>query len=632
MCGIAAIISFTETGHKKLSSIEKATKQLAKRGPDGHGNFTHNHIAIGHRRLSIIDTSSNAGQPMFDNTGRYVIAFNGEFFNYKVHRNKLINDGIPLRNQSDTEVLLQLYIRDGEKCLEKINGFFAFIIYDTQTQKAFIARDRMGVKPLYIYEDDDNLILASELKAILAFGIEKEIDKAALFTYLQLNYIPAPQTIFERVRKVMPGHCISIDIERQQSIRHYTSALETPYYQIQRKETVTTYANAQIQLQELLTQSVAKRLIADVPIGAFLSGGIDSSIITAIAAQQTKNLNTFSIGFSDTPHFDETHYANLVAKKHHTNHTVFDVTQNSLFEILNDVLDYIDEPFADSSALNVFMLSKLTRQQVTVALSGDGADEMFAGYNKHKAEWMLRNQPYKTTLTNFGATLFKNIAGSRNTKAGNIIRQMHRMAEGSKLNIGNRYWRWCSMASTLQVEKLMPLSAVQFLKYSECKNMFTQPIGTNFNDVLLADMKLVLPNDMLYKVDMMSMANGLEVRTPFLDFELVDWAFTLPVGYKINNNRQKIILKDTFKNLLPDEIFNRGKKGFEVPLLNWFRTQLKSTIDSLLDDDFIKSQALFNSVEIQNLKTQMNSKNPGEIQGRIWALIVFQHWYKKYFT
>ncbi|MEO8149596.1 MAG: asparagine synthase (glutamine-hydrolyzing) [Bacteroidia bacterium] len=634
MCGIAGAISFTEKGKSVLNKIDAATACLAKRGPDAEGFFREDWIAFGHRRLSIIDTSAAGGQPMTDASGRYIIIFNGEFFNYKQHRKDLLRKGIQLNNESDTEVLLNLYILEGEKCLDKVNGFFALAIYDKQEQTVFIARDRMGVKPLLIFEDDDQLLFASEMKSLLAFGIPKELDEVSLFTYLQLNYIPAPHSIFKNVRKMQAGSFIKIDLKRQQQIRHHTAALEKKFYEIPFKEKLAAvdYEQSKKKLYELMDASVERRLVADVPLGAFLSGGIDSSVITGIAAQKTKNLNTFSIGFKDEPMFDETNFAQMVAKKHNTNHTVFSLTNNDLFEVLHDALDYIDEPFADSSALNVFILSRHTRKHVTVALSGDGADELFGGYNKHRAEWMMRNNPSFVQSAKLFSSLLKPISGSRNSKIGNKIRQVHRFAKGAQLTAQQRYWRWCAFIDHQDAEKLLQLKSTQFLEYQNRKNEIIKNINgsSDMNDVFDADMHLVLQNDMLTKVDLMSMANSLEVRTPFLDYELVDFAFTLPSEFKIDKTVQKKIVKDTFRNLLPEEIFNRGKQGFEVPLLKWFRTELKSMItDDLLSDAFIKEQNIFNLSEIQKLKTQLFSNNPGEIHARIWGLIVFQYWWRK---
>lgn len=638
MCGIAGIITFNQRGQSLINRIDAATDCIASRGPDGRGVYRDEKVALGHRRLSIIDTSIAASQPMYDASGRYVIIFNGEFFNYRVHRQLLLQKGIQLKNNSDTEVLLNLYILEGEKCLEKINGFFALAIYDTVEQSIFIARDRYGVKPLLIFEDDDKLIFASEMKSLLQFGIKKELDEASLYTYLQLNYIPAPWSIFRDVRKMQAGTFLKIDLKKLLVKNFHSSECEQPYYHIPFQKdftnTAATYKASQQQLSGLMHASVERRMISDVPLGAFLSGGIDSSIIVALAAQKTKHLNTFSIGFKDEPLFDESDFAAMVAKKHATNHTAFNLTNNDLYAVLHEVLNYTDEPFADSSALNVFILSRYTRQHVTVALSGDGADELFGGYNKHRAEWLLRNDSAFTAQARIASALLKPFAGSRNSKIGNKIRQIHRFAEGSHFSAAERYWRWCAFVGERDAEKLIQLKSQQFVNYRNRKESVLRNITGNsdMNDVFFTDMKLVLENDMLRKVDSMSMANSLEVRNPFLDFELVDFAFSLPSAFKIDKTFQKKILKDTFKNVLPAEILNRNKQGFEVPLLKWFRSELKSMItDDLLSDAFIKEQNIFNLNEIQKLRTQLFSKNPGEIHARIWGLIVFQNWWKKYF-
>lgn len=630
MCGIVGVISKSETGNSFLNKISAATDCLSQRGPDGSGIYKHNKVALGHRRLSIIDVSEAGAQPMSDASGRYTIVFNGEFFNFKQHRDFVLSKGISLKSGSDTEVLLYLYILEKEKCLHRINGFFALAIYDKQEEELFIARDRFGVKPLLIFEDEHAVLFASEMKSLLSFGIKKEVDEASLLAYLQLNYIPQPYSIFTNVRKLNAGSYLKFSVQEKKIIE------EKVFYEIPYAEnlsTITSYDSAKNKLYELMDASVQRRLISDVPLGSFLSGGIDSSVISGLAAKHTKHLNTFSIGFRDEPMFDETRYAELVAKKHNTEHTVFSLTNNDLFEVLHDVLDYIDEPFADSSALNVFILSKQTRKHVTVALSGDGADELFGGYNKHRAEWIIRNDASFTNGMKLISPLLKTFSGSRNSRFGNKIRQVHRFADGAKLSASERYWRWCGFTDTKNSENLfLKKDDKRNVEFEKRKNKLLRNIdGKNdLNDVLLTDMSLVLQGDMLTKVDLMSMANSLEVRTPFLDFQVVNFAFSLPSSYKIDKTVQKKIVKDAFRDLLPDEIFTRGKQGFEVPLLKWFRTELKVMItDDLLSDDFVRSQNLFNVEEIKKMKQQLFSKNPGEIHARIWGLIVFQYWWKK---
>lgn len=628
MCGITGIFAFNLIGKFNKVNTAAATLCLEQRGPDNQNIYNDNFVALGHRRLSVIDTSAVAHQPMWDETERYALVFNGEIFNYRELRSELEAKGITFFSQSDTEVLLKLFIREKEKCLDKLNGFFAFCIYDRQDQTFFIARDRYGVKPLLYLFDENKFLFASEMKAILQYGIEKTIDYTALHTYLQLNYIPAPNTIFKEVKKLLPGHYLTVNKGKLSITRYYTIPEE--------EHNTISYEVAQEKLKELLDASVQKRLISDVPLGAFLSGGIDSSVITALASRHKPDLHTFSIGFKDEKFFDETSYAKLVADHFKTEHTVFSLTNNDLYEHLHSILNYIDEPFADSSAINVYILSKQTRKHATVALSGDGADELLAGYNKHAAFYRSLHPGIKEKAVSALQPLWKMLPQSRNSSLGNNVRQLNRFAEGLKLSPKDRYWRWAVFADESESKKLFTPQAAEQLseeQYHELKTELLKHLGnpTTLNEVLRTDTSLVLPNDMLTKVDWMSMANGLEVRTPFLDVDVVNFIFSLPEEYKINTRLRKRILQDTFCNILPAKLYNRPKKGFEVPLLKWFRREMKSMItDDLLSEKLIEEQGIFNYTEIEKIKTRLFSSNPGDVHARIWGLIVFQFWWKKY--
>ena len=640
MCGIVGIVS---SNQKELSKIATATRKLSKRGPDNRGTNKFDRLSLGHARLSIIDTSKVANQPFTDVSERYTIVFNGEIYNYKELKEELVAQGVEFITNSDTEVLLYLYIKNGSACLEKLNGFFAFSIFDQQENTLFIARDRMGIKPLLYYFDETQFIFASELKALLTFNIKKNIDKVSLFNYLQFNYIPTHNSIIEGVKKLKPGHFIFIkNIDKLEQ-----EIVEELYYEIPVNGEATIQTNAmnydksQEMLRNLLDDAVQKRLVADVPVGTFLSGGVDSSIISLLAKKHKPDLQTFSIGFKDEPFFDETVYANAVAKKIGSKHHVFSLTNNDLYADLDTILDDLDEPFADSSAIAVYLLSKHTKEHVTVALSGDGADEMFSGYNKHMAEYKARHPGIKESLVKAGYPIWRNLPKSRNTKVTNINRQLYKFSLGSKLTNKARYWKWASIineekANYLLKEELIfnpqRLSDTAF-EYKKRKEALLSNIRRDgdINDVLYTDMKMVLVNDMLRKVDTMSMANSLEVRTPFLDHRLVNFAFSLPVAFKINPDMKKKILQDTFRTELPEEIYKRPKHGFEVPLLAWFRNELRSKIeDDLLGDDFIEEQGLFNLTATRDLKKKLFSNNPEDVRATIWALIVFNTWWKKY--
>lgn len=634
MCGITGYYALQREAAANLSKVKQSTDKLFLRGPDCGNIVQDGNIALGHRRLSIIDVSHAADQPMQDATGRYIIVFNGEIFNYKELLERWLKktwqrvDGP--RTHSDTEVLLYLLIEYGVHCLDWLSGFFAFAFYDKETNELLLARDRYGKKPLLYYADEKCIAFASEMKALVEWDIPKNLDYTVLHQYLQLNYIPQPQSIFKNVEKLKPAHYLRIT---NQGIIEYKS-----FYNIKidrEKYHQYSYEEAKKILVQKMDASVQERMISDVPLGAFLSGGIDSSVVVALASKYTRQLHTFSVGYKNNPFFDETKYAQLVAKKYNTHHTVFSLTTDDFLEHIHDVLDYIDEPFADSSAIPVYILCKHTRKHVTVSLSGDGGDEVFAGYNKHGAEWKMREASLINVLVKTGFPLWNILPKGRNNKITNLFRQLHRFAEGGKLSAKDRYWRWASFNERSTVDRLLDervIGMVNYEKLNAIKNNILQYIsGDDFNEVLLTDMNLVLSGDMLVKVDMMSMANSLEVRSPFLDKEVVDFAFSLPDKYKIDASLKKKIVQDAFRVMLPEEIYNRPKHGFEIPLLGWFRKELWGMInDDLLNKNFVESQGIFNVEAIENLKKKLHTHNPGDSPATIWALIVFQHWWKKY--
>lgn len=630
MCGITGIFSFKSRNQVNIERIVQSCAAIEKRGPDESGIWQEGGVAVGHRRLSILDTSSNGAQPMTDPSGRYTIVFNGEIFNFHELRTKFFPGKNDWRSSSDTEVLLHLFIKEGANCLKYLSGFFALAIFDRQERNLFLARDRFGKKPLLYYANGDFFAFASELKSLLQYEIPRKLDYTSLLHYLQLNYVPQPFSMLQGIRKLKPGHYITIG---------ETIGAEQPFYTLGTNgvgESKLSYEDASDTLVQLMDASVQKRMIADVPLGAFLSGGIDSSVIVALASRYTQQLNTFSIGYKDNSFFDETIYANLVAKKYKTNHTVFSLSNDDFLEHVDSVLDYIDEPFADSSAIPVYILSHHTRKHVTVALSGDGGDEVFAGYNKHQAEWRMRQKSLINKLVIAGEPLWKMLPKSRNGKFSNLVRQLDRFAQGGKLDEKERYWRWAGFQSKEESCALLSDESRKYIDqglYERQKAQILSHIsgGSRIEDVLLTDMNLVLLSDMLVKVDLMSMANSLEVRSPFLDHEIVDFAFTLPTSYKVDAKMKKRIVQDAFRKFLPEELYNRPKKGFEIPLLDWFRRDLKSRItNEWLEDAFIKEQNIFDVNSIKALKNRLFSNNPGDVHATIWALIVFQNWWRKY--
>ena len=626
MCGIVGIFAKDNIGQLNFSNLRNAVNALHFRGPDSKGIYSDEKTGLGHTRLSIIDTSNDAKQPFSSPDQRYTLIFNGEIYNYQILRKTLERKGYSFKTSSDTEVLLFHLIEFGESGIHDLNGFFGFAFYDKETKETIVARDRFGIKPLHIYEDEHQLIFASELKAIFKFDITKEINSSSLQLYFKFNYIPQPFSILENCKKLEPGELLIWKDGKSKTKKYYTLPFSPNKYIFK------DYQKAQFKLRELLEESVSKRLVSDVPVGAFLSGGIDSSVITALASKHTQNLNTFSIGYKDEPLFDETRYAKLVAEKYKTNHTAFELKNDDLYQQMHQLLEYTDEPFADSSGLAVNILSMYTREKAKVALSGDGADEIFSGYNKHMAEFLARKKSLKNKVVFAGRPLWKILPKSRNSKIGNFNRQLLRFTEGLKKENSERYWDWAGILKDNEAANFLKKTNPQ--EFTSNKKSILHPSLENndFNGVLFQDVKQVLVGDMLTKVDLNSMNNSLEIRVPFLDHNVVEFAFQIPEEFKIQKGMKKKILQETFRNDLPIELFKRPKHGFEVPLLKWFKGDLANEIKSnYLNRDFIEDQKIFNWHPISVLLEKLHSNNPEDSAASIWALIVFQHWWRKWY-
>lgn len=628
MCGIAGIYNSKKLEDSHFSKIENILSILKHRGPNSNGFFKNENTILCHTRLAIIDTTDAANQPFYDSSGRYLIILNGEIFNFKELKQNLQKNGITFYTQSDTEVLLNLYISEGEKCLPLLNGFFSFCVYDLKENSLFVATDRYGIKPLYYSFNNNNFIFSSELKAITAFEEKNKIDKISLKTYLHLNYIPQPYSILEEVFKLEPGKYLTIK---------NNVCTKNVYYHTEKKvsnEITTITKNVKDELKNLLEDAVKLRLISDVPLGCFLSGGIDSSIIAALASKHQQNLKTFSVEFKNQPYFNETEFAIAVSKMHNTNHTVITINNNTITQIFQEVLNCLDEPFADSSAIAVYALCKEVKKHVTVALSGDGADELFGGYLKHQAEYRARNPLLIEKTIALLLPFIKHFPQSRNNTFTNKIRQLTKFASSLHLSNEERYWQWAG--NNYPQNNLLNTNYYNFksenLIFEERKKAYTSAISrnNNLNGVLLADQQMVLPGDMLTKVDRMSMANSLEVRTPYLDYRLVDFINSLPASLKINRRNRKILLVETFKEILPQTIYTRPKKGFEIPLHYWLTNELKEQIEfDWLNLKDIKNEDIFNIHEIEKLKQKLFSSNPENSTALVWAIIVFRNWHKK---
>lgn len=632
MCGITGVYAFTEAGRSALERLPTAVAALQHRGPDAGGVYFHRPVGLGHRRLSLIAPTAAANQPFTSADGRYTLIFNGEIFNYSKLRKDLEAKGAIFRTDSDTEVLLHLYARAGQECLKKLTGFFALAIYDAVEESLFLARDRYGEKPLLYYKDADKFLFGSELAALLRLGVPRELDYTSLYQYLQLTYVPAPASMLKDVKKLLPGQSLYIKHKRVQEHLWY----RLPFDGEKVAQNPLTYPQQQAKLRKLLQQAVSDRLVADVPVGAFLSGGIDSSVVVALAAQQIPKLKTYAVGFPDQPFFDETRYARLVADKYGTDHTELRLSNAELYKNLSGMLDSLSEPFADSSALAVYALSKHVSQEVKAVLSGDGADELFAGYSKHRAEFNVLQGGIRAGAVEKLKFVWDVLPKSRTSFAANKVRQLQRYAAGASLPPAERYWLW---ATWQQEEGALALlapgnrQAVQGRLYRARKSRLLDCIHKNLyniNNVLCSDWRMVLANDMLPKIDLMGMANGLEIRSPYLDHRLVKFAFSLPVSSKIDEKLQKKIMRDTFKDLLPPALHKRPKQGFEIPLRSFLQTEGKCLINDLLSDDFIRVQSVFDVQQVQLIRRLLNSDKAGLVQHKAWMLLVFQYWWRKH--
>jgi asparagine synthase (glutamine-hydrolysing) len=613
MCGIAGIrtTDIAPPNHSEL--VHEAIGRIAHRGPDFQDVFSSQSLTLGHARLSIIDLQDRANQPMTAHSGRYVLAFNGEIYNYKKLRSKLEAGGIQFHTESDTEVLLHMLITHGSDALRLLNGCFAFAFSDTHKNSLLLARDRMGINPMWyaFSEDQKTCYFASEAKALNSMMGFPGINQQALPYYLRFNFLPGNQSLMKNRHKLAPGHFLQIDKNGVKTQEWYS--LESTF-----KKKVRPIETDLFQIME---QAVQARLISDVPIGSFLSGGLDSSIIAALAARSHSEIETFSIGFRGSDYFDETNFAKEVADHIGSKHHAFQLSEEDLALEARSLIAGLDETFADSSALPMSFLSRQTRQHVSVALSGDGADELFAGYRKHRGHLKAVNwnNPVMLTLGKIALGLTPKLS-SRGAQTSDQIRRLRKLAAGLQLTPENRYKQWASFAP----DEFM--SACGFDANRLHINHLNWTNEDELNTVLLADQQFILPNDMLHKVDLMSMRHGLEVRTPFLDHRVVEWANGLEAGYKFGPTQGKAILRTTFSDLLPPRIISRSKKGFEIPLEKLLGGALREEIIPLTRKSTLESLGIPQPERAALLVQKFTEGQFPGMASTVWALYVLMAW------
>lgn len=598
MCGIY----LTNLPYTK-EKITKKIESIKFRGPDFTGIRVINDITFGHLRLSILDLDKRSNQPM--SYKHLTIVFNGEIYNFKDIIIELETLGYSFKTTGDTEVLLKGYHAWGSSIVPKLNGMFSFAIYDDKTQQVFCSRDRLGVKPFYYYWKSGKFEICSQLRPICD---NKKIDEKAISIYLDCTYIPSPYTVYEDVYKLSPGNNLLIDLKTNKiEINEYWNLKEV-------NETKLTFDEAKIQLHSLLKDAVKIRLQADVEFGSFLSGGIDSALISCIASKLSDvPIRTFSIGFED-PKFDESKVAAQYAQIMNSKHTEILCKPEEIMEMIFKLNQVYDEPFGDSSALPSLLLNKVTKQFVTMALSGDGGDESFLGYNHF--DWVtkfskLQKVPYFLRYF-FSLFLIRRIFGKRAESLKRILQTNNTNEFISGIFTGYN--------SLLKKRDLSWLS-----KYPDFKILS----NSTYQKTADLNLKLWLENDSNVKVDRASMAYSVEVRSPFLDYRIIEFARSLPVDYRYKSGKKKIILREILKEYIPIEVFNQPKKGFSIPIGSWIRNELKDEFLNNLSDDFLNQVPNLNVKKFkQMLKDHLELK--GDFSSYIWRLYVLSKWYQEF--
>jgi asparagine synthase (glutamine-hydrolysing) len=625
MCGINGYFQFNDilSTEEINNRIRTMNNQIIHRGPDEGGIYTNSHAGLGMRRLSIIDLSSGK-QPIFNEDRTKVIVFNGEIYNYQPIREKLIEQGHKFTTKSDTEVILHAYEEYGENCLNYFDGMFAFAIYDIAMNTLFLGRDRVGEKPLYYYKNNDFLYFGSEIKSLISTGeIEKEINHDALSQYFQLTYIPAPLTIFENIYKLPAGCYMKVNEKGKVN--------QESYWDVNYKDTdlITDYSECKRLLRDAVFESVESRMISDVPLGAFLSGGIDSSTIVAVMSKiSSQPINTFTIGFN-IKEYDESNRAKIVSDQYKTNHHVFYLDYEEALQELDYILDNFDEPFADSSSIPTYMVSKEAKKYVKTVLTGDAGDELFAGYSKYLINYY--SNKYNKIPRGIRKTIIEKLIYSFPDKTA-ITRKIRKVVENSeKDTFSQRRNLMCLGFKDSELNLLLK-------GYSDKNNLnfiksYYDKYDGNTDEIsqtLYTDLKVVLEGDMLPKTDRMSMLASIETRVPLLSKKIIELAARIPSEYKIDRKNQKKIFKDTFEDLIPDKLKVAPKSGFGVPIDYWFRGPLKEELLKLLNKDFIVSQGLFNHDYIEKILNE-HFNGVKNRKSELWALFVFQRWYRRYF-
>lgn len=628
MCGVNGILKHHSTSSEIQEVLEKMNQKIIHRGPDDDGFFVEQNedctIGLAMRRLSIIDLSTGK-QPQFAADNNLVIVFNGEIYNYQTLKKELEVQGVSFSTSSDTEVILKLYQHHGKQAFAKLDGMFGLAIYDKRSRQVIIARDFFGEKPLYYYHSEKELIWASELKSIISvLNFKPQIDKEALNLYFQLTYIPAPFTIYQGIKKLEANKLLVYDLEAKKT---HIEAID----RASKKYKIDDFEQAKELTKNLVTASVRSRSIADVPLGTFLSGGVDSSIVSLLLAQNSsQKINTFSIGF-DKKSFDETDKSRIVAQQIGSNHHEFIIGENDMKDSIDAILMNFDEPFADSSSLPTYLVAKKTADYVKVALTGDGGDEVFGGYNKYYMGKM--NHLYTRFVPEFVHQSLSKIANPLLTTSDD--KRGKRFKVKRLLNAinyqGDFYYNIISLAFQQQELSHLFQSDYQKADILQFYKNLIQNKASNLHEFREIDRYLSLEGDMLVKVDRTSMLASLECRAPFLNKALWDFTNSVPDAYLMKGWNKKYLLKKAFEDQFPTDFLNKSKQGFGVPVGDWLRGHLRTELERFIEADFLQKQEIFNVSFIHQI---VQNHLSGKIDNtfRIWAFFCFQKWYLHHYS
>ena len=625
MCGIVGIVNKKKLSTINKADLEKMSSLLTSRGPDNEGFYINNNVGLAHRSLSVIDIEGG-NQPIFNADKSVVVVLNGKIYNYINLQQILYETGYSFLTESDAEVLVQGYQAWGiDGLLEKIEGPFTFAIYDIKKDIMYLARDRFGERPVYYYSNGETLYFASELKAFEHHITEKSISKEALNLFLSLSYIPSPYTIYKDVHKLHSGHYMAIEKGEISSNKQYYFFEKN----VNSKDGVS-FEEAKRKLDELLRESIKQKMAEDLPVGAFLSGGLDSSIVVGIMSQISETpINTFSIGFEEKS-YDESQRAQIVVDKFKTNHTIHYLNYDDVVDIIDNIIDYFDEPYGDSSAIPSFYVAKLASSKVKVVLTGDCADELFGGYEKYLANYYAKKwNAIPLLIRKFFAKIISLIPHTSQTSR--ILRHVKKvMLNSSMTGFDLHYSYMCLGFSDDEKSKLLN-ECYLFDSKNIIKNRYEKlKTFDELNHEMRLDLDIVLEGDMFPKGDRCGMMNSLEERVPFIDFRIVHFASSLPSNFKINGKKKKYILKETYKKLLPQKTLQFKKSGFSVPVDLWLKNQLKEDFLNLLSEDVIVRQGIFQFEYINNMIYE-HFKGKENHKGKLWNIYVFQKWYYKHF-